>query len=38
MDKDTPSHAEELEKIGVSYLCIHVGIDEQMIGKKPIGN
>jgi 3-hexulose-6-phosphate synthase/6-phospho-3-hexuloisomerase len=27
--------AKELEKLGVDYLCIHVGIDEQMIGKKP---
>jgi len=36
MDKDTHSHAEELEKMGVNYLCIHVGIDEQMIGKTPL--
>ena len=28
--------AIELEKFGIDYLCIHVGIDEQMIGKKPI--
>lgn len=28
--------AKELEKIGVDYLCMHVGIDEQMIGKKPV--
>jgi len=28
--------ATELEKTGIDYLCIHVGIDEQMIGKKPI--
>jgi 3-hexulose-6-phosphate synthase / 6-phospho-3-hexuloisomerase len=34
--KDKVKRAEELEKIGVDYLCIHVGIDEQMIGKKPI--
>jgi 3-hexulose-6-phosphate synthase/6-phospho-3-hexuloisomerase len=27
--------AKELEKLGVDYLCIHVGIDEQMIGRKP---
>ena len=28
--------ARELENLGADYLCIHVGIDEQMIGKKPI--
>ena len=28
--------AKELEKMGVNYLCIHVGIDEQMIGKTPL--
>ncbi len=28
--------AEELEKIGIDYLCIHTGIDEQMIGKTPL--
>jgi 3-hexulose-6-phosphate synthase/6-phospho-3-hexuloisomerase len=27
--------AKKLENLGVDYLCIHVGIDEQMIGKKP---
>lgn len=26
---------KELEKYGIDYLCHHVGIDEQMIGKKP---
>ena len=34
--KDKVKRAKELEKLGVDYLCIHVGIDEQMIGKKPI--
>jgi 3-hexulose-6-phosphate synthase/6-phospho-3-hexuloisomerase len=34
--KDKVKRAQELEKIGVDYLCIHVGIDEQMTGKKPI--
>jgi len=34
--KDKVKRAKELEKIGIDYLCIHVGIDEQMIGKKPI--
>jgi 3-hexulose-6-phosphate synthase / 6-phospho-3-hexuloisomerase len=34
--KDEIKRAKELEKLGVDYLCIHVGIDEQMIGKKPL--
>ena len=34
--KDKVKRAEELEKLGADYLCIHVGIDEQMVGKKPI--
>ncbi|RLF28516.1 MAG: bifunctional hexulose-6-phosphate synthase/ribonuclease regulator [Thermoplasmata archaeon] len=33
MDKE--KRVKEMEKLGVDYLCIHVGIDEQMIGKKP---
>jgi len=28
--------ARELEKLGVDYLCLHVGIDEQMTGKQPL--
>ena len=32
---DIGKRAKDLEKIGVDYLCIHVGIDEQMHGKKP---
>jgi len=34
--KDKVKRAKELEKLGVDYLCIHVGIDEQMVGKNPI--
>lgn len=34
--KDKIKRIKELENIGADYLCIHVGIDEQMIGKKPI--
>ncbi|MCK5112842.1 MAG: orotidine 5'-phosphate decarboxylase, partial [Thermoplasmatales archaeon] len=34
--KDKIKRAKELEKLGIDYLCMHVGIDEQMIGKKPI--
>ena len=33
---DKPQRAKELESLGVDYFCIHVGIDEQMIGKDPI--
>jgi 3-hexulose-6-phosphate synthase/6-phospho-3-hexuloisomerase len=29
------TRARALEKLGVDYLCIHVGIDQQMHGKKP---
>jgi 3-hexulose-6-phosphate synthase/6-phospho-3-hexuloisomerase len=32
---ETVRRANELEKLGVDYLCIHVGIDEQMHGKNP---
>ena len=32
---DPPKRARELEKLGANYLCIHVGIDEQMHGKNP---
>ena len=35
--KEKVKRAKELEKLGVDYLCMHVGIDEQMIGKKPVG-
>jgi 3-hexulose-6-phosphate synthase / 6-phospho-3-hexuloisomerase len=28
--------AKEVEKLGVDYLCIHVGIDEQMKGDSPL--
>ena len=34
--RDKVNRAKELEKLGVDYLCMHVGIDEQMIGKKPV--
>jgi 3-hexulose-6-phosphate synthase/6-phospho-3-hexuloisomerase len=34
--KDKIKRAKELEKIGADYLCIHIGIDEQMTGKKPL--
>lgn len=34
--KNKIKRAEKLQNIGADYLCIHVGIDEQMTGKKPI--
>jgi len=34
--KDKIKRAKELEKIGVEYICMHVGIDEQMTGKNPL--
>jgi 3-hexulose-6-phosphate synthase/6-phospho-3-hexuloisomerase len=30
------SRAVELEKLGVAYVCVHVGIDQQMRGLKPL--
>lgn len=33
---DKIQRAKELEKLGVDYICIHVGIDEQMTGKNPM--
>jgi 3-hexulose-6-phosphate synthase/6-phospho-3-hexuloisomerase len=33
---ETVKRAKKLEQLGVDYLCIHVGIDEQMRGKKPL--
>ena len=33
---DKVQRAKEVESLGAAYLCIHVGIDEQMRGKKPL--
>jgi 3-hexulose-6-phosphate synthase/6-phospho-3-hexuloisomerase len=33
---DMVQRAKELEKLGAEFLCIHIGIDEQMHGKKPL--
>jgi 3-hexulose-6-phosphate synthase/6-phospho-3-hexuloisomerase len=33
---DPPSRAKELEALGVHYLCVHVSIDEQMVGGNPM--
>jgi 3-hexulose-6-phosphate synthase/6-phospho-3-hexuloisomerase len=32
---ETVRRAKDLGKLGINYLCIHVGIDEQMHGKNP---
>ncbi len=34
--KDKVKRAKELEKMGIDYVCMHIGIDEQMIGKNPV--
>ena len=34
--KDPVARAKELEKMGVEYLNVHVGIDQQMTGKSPL--
>ncbi len=28
--------AKEVEKLGADYLCVHVGVDQQMLGKNPL--
>jgi len=33
---DMVARSVELEKLGVDYLCVHVGIDQQMRGIKPL--
>ena len=33
---DKPARAAELEKMGVDYICVHVGVDEQMVGGSPL--
>lgn len=33
---DKIQRAKEVEALGAAYLCIHIGIDEQMRGKKPL--
>ncbi|MEM3852562.1 MAG: 3-hexulose-6-phosphate synthase [Methanomassiliicoccales archaeon] len=33
---DKVKRAKEAEKMGASYLCVHVGVDQQMRGESPI--
>jgi len=28
--------AKEVEKLGADYICVHVGVDQQMLGKNPL--
>jgi len=34
--KDKAARAKEVEKMGADYICVHVGVDEQMVGGSPI--
>ena len=33
---DKVSRAKQLETMGVDYICVHVGVDEQMVGGSPL--
>jgi 3-hexulose-6-phosphate synthase/6-phospho-3-hexuloisomerase len=34
--RDKPARAREVEGLGASYVCVHVGVDEQMVGGSPL--
>ncbi len=34
--KDKPARAKKVEEMGASYVCVHVGVDEQMVGGSPL--
>jgi len=34
--KDKPARAKQVEKMGADYICVHVGVDEQMVGGSPL--
>ncbi|MCU0851753.1 MAG: orotidine 5'-phosphate decarboxylase [Thermoplasmata archaeon] len=34
--KDKAARAREVEKMGADYICVHVGVDEQMVGGTPL--
>lgn len=34
--KDKAGRAAEVEKLGADYICVHVGVDEQMVGGSPL--
>ncbi|MEW5748164.1 MAG: 3-hexulose-6-phosphate synthase [Candidatus Thermoplasmatota archaeon] len=33
---DKPARARRAEEMGASYVCVHVGVDEQMVGGSPL--
>jgi 3-hexulose-6-phosphate synthase/6-phospho-3-hexuloisomerase len=33
---DKVTRAKQVEKMGVDYICVHVGVDEQMVGGSPL--
>ena len=33
---DKPKRAQQVQEFGVEYICTHVSIDEQMVGKTPL--
>jgi 3-hexulose-6-phosphate synthase/6-phospho-3-hexuloisomerase len=35
---DKPKRAKEVQEFGVEYVCTHISIDAQMVGKNPIGD
>ena len=34
--RDKEARAREVERMGADYICVHVGVDEQMVGGTPI--
>ena len=34
--RDKKARAKEIERMGADYICVHVGIDEQMVGGTPL--
>ena len=34
--QDKPARAAQVQKMGAEYVCVHVGVDEQMVGGSPI--
>lgn len=34
--QDKASRARDVEKMGADYICVHVGVDEQMVGGTPL--
>ena len=34
--RDKTARAREVERMGVDYICVHVGVDEQMVGGTPL--